>query len=805
MGGQMILSGLTGQGILCVLARPQVLIKTTLRSPSLRRWAFLACGSQPYHVTVPCYYGAAWSQLAPTTCSATADRGRFSYMGGRGGQLWRKLTYKLPLPTSTAAAHQPTSHLASQLEAQPSRGDGINDKSQLPLLDPENQPTCAPDNTNSDGASSSSTAGAYSFSCEPSPIIGASSCTTASITAAQSTPHPASTTALGGGTLSIEKPDGYVVRMAAPSGFLGFLEGLLERQRLLVEPEAAAQLPFNFWGGLVGYLGYELKAECGGSNVHTSTTPDAVMYLADRVVAVDNATGDVFLLALYDSDSSSWGCGHAAGDTEPEGAGCSPGSSCSTCTCAATLKEESQAWLEETERILKAAVEQLKASPRRETASASTAAPSSSSSSTAPSCPSGWQCAHRLRPGASCDAASSLVHLPGACDRCGPETEGVCDICAELRVTDQLDAPGPCSGPLPSQHQRLPQMSASTSTMDAAAACPSSALPDGRVVPFVLAHGRSAYLRNIAACHAALHAGESYEVCLTTGLTRTAAPNPAQLYRTLRQLNPAPYAAWMQCGAEGPTICCSSPERFLRGDRGGLLEARPIKGTAARVPSDPVADAASAAELASSEKERAENLMIVDLLRNDLGRVCQVGTVHVPGLMEIESYATVHQMVSTVRGVRRAGMSIIDCIRAAFPGGSMTGAPKVRTMQIIDVLEDRPRGIYSGSIGYISFNDTFDLNIVIRTAVIEDLAPDSAWRPDAVARRGTISTAEARFAGAQQHTPMWRRMTIGAGGAIVVQSQPEAEYEEMRLKAQALLRAVGLCEGGAGPVPVVSN
>ncbi|GLI69063.1 hypothetical protein VaNZ11_013606, partial [Volvox africanus] len=713
--------------------------------------------------------------------SAAADRGRFSYMGGRGGQLWRKLTYKLPLPTSTAAAHQPTSQPASQFEAQPSRGDGVNDRRQLPSLDSEDQPTGAPHNTDNDGASSSSTAGACSFSYELSPTMGPSSCTTASTAAAQSAPHPACTTALGGGTVSVEKPDGYVVRMAAPSGFLGFLEGLLERQRLLVEPEAAAQLPFNFWGGLVGYLGYELKAECGGSNVHTSTTPDAVMYLADRVVAVDNATGDVFLLALYDN----WSCGHAAVDAEPEGAGRSPGSAGCTCTIAGTLKVEAQAWLEETERILEAAVEQLKANSRRETASASAAAPSPSSASTAPSYPSGWQCDRRLRPEASCDAASSFVHLPGACDRVGPETEGVCDICAELRVTDQLDAPGPCRPP-PSQHQWLPQMSASTSTslrlsaavgngctagqeglglqvtMDAAAACPSSALLDGKVVPFVLAHSRRAYLRNIAACHAALHAGESYEVCLTTGLTRTAAPNPAQLYRTLRQLNPAPYAAWMQCGAEGPTICCSSPERFLRGDRCGLLEARPIKGTAARVPSDPVADAASAAELARSEKERAENLMIVDLLRNDLGRVCQVGTVHVPGLMEIESYATVHQMVSTVRGVRRAGMSIIDCIRAAFPGGSMTGAPKVRTMQIIDVLEDRPRGIYSGSIGFISFNDTFDLNIVIRTAIIEDLAPDSARKPDAVAPGRTISTAEAHLVGTQQHTPMRRMMTIGA-------------------------------------------
>ncbi|GIL73095.1 hypothetical protein Vretifemale_3314 [Volvox reticuliferus] len=637
--------------------------------------------------------------------SAAADRGRFSYMGGRGGQLWRKLTYKLPLPTSTTPAHQKTSQPFLRFEEQPSRGDTLHDGRQPPSLDPEDHPTGATSNTDS------STAGACSTSCEPSSTIGASSCGTASTVAAQSAPHHVRTTALGGGTLTVEMPDGYDVRMDAPSGFLGFLQSLLERQRLLVEPEAAAQLPFNFWGGLVGYLGYELKAECGGANAHTSTTPDAVMYLADRVVAVDHATGDVFLLAMYDSDSSSWSCGHAAVEAEPEGASRNSGPASSSCTCAASLKADSRAWLEETQRILEAAVEQVKASSRRETASASAAAPSSSSPSPAPTRPLGWQCARRLTPGASCDAASSFVQLPGTYDGFGAEAEKVCDICAELHVMDQLYAPGHCSGPPPStpQHQRLSQMNTSTSTslrwnpavdygnaarrdelgvqvtVGAAGACPSSVLPDGKVVPFVLAHGRSAYLRNIAACHAALHAGESYEVCLTTGLTRLAAPNPAQLYHTLRQLNPAPYAAWVQCGAEGPTICCSSPERFLRGDRGGLLEARPIKGTAARVPSDPVADAASAAELASSEKERAENLMIVDLLRNDLGRVCEVGSVHVPGLMEIESYATVHQMVSTVRGIRRAGISNIDCIRAAFPGGSMTG--KLRDGNLRDGLK----------------------------------------------------------------------------------------------------------------------
>ncbi|MEV0503784.1 aminodeoxychorismate synthase component I [Streptomyces spectabilis] len=269
-----------------------------------------------------------------------------------------------------------------------------------------------------------------------------------------------------------------------------------------------------------------------------------------------------------------------------------------------------------------------------------------------------------------------------------------------------------------------------------------------------LVHDADAYAARIADIHQQLRAGESYEVCLTNAAWAPAAPHSGlDFYRTLRHVNPAPYASYLRLG-DDVEIAGSSPERFLTIDRTGTVETKPIKGTVPRS-DDPREDRRLRDSLTDSAKTRAENLMIVDLLRNDLGRVSKVGSVHVPRLMATESYRTVHQLVSTIRGTLREDTDAIDAVRACFPGGSMTGAPKRRTMEIIESLETEARGVYSGSIGWLSTNGTADLNIVIRTAV----------------RIGD----------------QWR---IGAGGAIVLDSDAEDEYQEMLLKAAAPLRAL---------------
>ncbi|MFF1956687.1 aminodeoxychorismate synthase component I [Streptomyces sp. NPDC058220] len=266
-----------------------------------------------------------------------------------------------------------------------------------------------------------------------------------------------------------------------------------------------------------------------------------------------------------------------------------------------------------------------------------------------------------------------------------------------------------------------------------------------------LGRGRSQYLADITECRRQLNRGESYEICLTNKLHMPFHDDDTSFYLRLRRANPAPYAALLRLGEV--TVFSSSPERFLRIERDRTVTSKPIKGTAPR-DADPVRDAELAATLASSAKTQAENLMIVDLLRNDLGRVCEVGSIEVDPYLAVESYETVHQLVSTVRGRLNDGVSAMDCARQCFPGGSMTGAPKLRTMEIIDRLETEARGVYSGALGYFGLSGGTDLNIVIRTAV----------------RVGD-------------------RLTIGAGGAIVLDSDPHEEYEEMLLKAAASLRA----------------
>lgn len=295
----------------------------------------------------------------------------------------------------------------------------------------------------------------------------------------------------------------------------------------------------------------------------------------------------------------------------------------------------------------------------------------------------------------------------------------------------------------------------------ASAPAPAPAPPrgSGPALVAVPRHGAGAYLQRIAAAQAEIRDGESYEICLTERLELRAEAEPLTVYRHLRRLNPAPWAAFLQIG--GVAVAGSSPERFLAISAQGELEAKPIKGTARRG-RDAAEDAALAAALQSGEKDRAENLMIVDLLRHDLGRVAALGSVSVPALMAVESYATLHQLVSTVRARLAPGLDAVDALRAAFPPGSMTGAPKRRTLEILDRLEEGPRGIYAGALGWFGLDGAADLSVVIRTLV--------------------------------QETP--GHWSLGTGGAITALSDPRAELEEVRLKARAPLAALALAATG---------
>jgi len=255
-----------------------------------------------------------------------------------------------------------------------------------------------------------------------------------------------------------------------------------------------------------------------------------------------------------------------------------------------------------------------------------------------------------------------------------------------------------------------------------------------------------------------IEAGDCYQANLTREFRAPCTGDPWTFYRHLHDTNPAPMGAYLEYpfGA----VLSSSPERFLVVEDGEAL-TRPIKGTRRRR-ADPREDAAAAAELAASTKDRAENVMIVDLLRNDLGKVCETGSVQVTGLCELESFATVHHLVSTVTGELAPGRDAIDLLRGSFPGGSITGAPKLRAMEIIEELEPNRRGVYCGAIGYIGYDGNMDLNIAIRTLV--------------------YSRGEVRF---------W------AGGGIVADSRMEDEYQETFDKAAAMLKLLHQAHGAA--------
>lgn len=265
----------------------------------------------------------------------------------------------------------------------------------------------------------------------------------------------------------------------------------------------------------------------------------------------------------------------------------------------------------------------------------------------------------------------------------------------------------------------------------------------------VFATSRKEYLDRIRRAQEYLRAGEIYQVNLSHRIRREGVWNSFALFQDAAAGHPACFSAYLPYPDHA--VICASPERLVR-RRGDRVETRPIKGTRARA-TDPSEDRQTTEALAAGAKERSENVMIVDLARNDLGRVCVPGTVEVEALCQVETLPTVHHLVSTVTGRLRKECDGVDLVRALFPGGSMTGAPKIRAMEIIDELEGEDRGIYSGSVGYFSFDGDLDMNIVIRTLVVSG-----------------------------------RTVELQVGGAILADSDPDSEYQETIDKAEPLLR-----------------
>ena len=262
---------------------------------------------------------------------------------------------------------------------------------------------------------------------------------------------------------------------------------------------------------------------------------------------------------------------------------------------------------------------------------------------------------------------------------------------------------------------------------------------------------KSSYLKSIQKVKDYIYSGDIYQINFTQRFQCELNKSPYTLYERLRSTNPAPFASYMNFG-EGEIVCCS-PERFIQ-VRNGMIETRPIKGTITRG-STPEEDAENRKTLETSEKDRSELLMIVDLERNDIGKISETGSVKVTELFSIEEYATLFQQVATITGKLKKDISTADILRATFPGGSITGAPKIRAMEIIDELEPTSRNIYTGSIGYIAFDGSIDLNIVIRTILCKE-------------NKGYFQV----------------------GGGIVWDSDPESEYQESLLKGKALKEAL---------------
>jgi para-aminobenzoate synthetase component I len=261
------------------------------------------------------------------------------------------------------------------------------------------------------------------------------------------------------------------------------------------------------------------------------------------------------------------------------------------------------------------------------------------------------------------------------------------------------------------------------------------------------------YLSSIKKIKDYIYSGDIYQVNFTQRFECDFKSDPNELYKNLKAINPAPFAAYLDFG-EGKIIS-SSPERFVKLTN-GTIETRPMKGTRPRGKSK-AEDEELKAELVSSEKDRAELLMIVDLMRNDISRVAKTGSVKVTELFHLEEYATVLQMVATIQGELKDELSVVDIIKSTFPGGSITGAPKIRAMEIIDELETTTRNIYTGSIGYLGFDGDMDLNIAIRTIVLKD-----------------------------------EKAYFQVGGGIVWDSDPHEEYEESLVKGRALVKALNI-------------